>query len=76
MTQEEEKEFREKVIETIMPVAVNMTEDQIKNIIDTVEEENPQLPKGFGNMLFQQIMVHKYNQNQVKNEDINKELFN
>ena len=38
MTLEEEQEFRRKVIETILPHAINMTEDQIRNIIQTVEK--------------------------------------
>jgi hypothetical protein len=62
MTLEEEKEFRQKVIETILPLAMNMTEDQIRNIISAVEKDNPSLPEGFGGMLFQQIIVYKYNQ--------------
>lgn len=61
MTQEEEIEFRQKIIETILPIATNMTEDQIRNIILAVEQENPNLPEGFGSMLFQQIMVQKFN---------------
>ena len=39
MTLEEEKEFRQKIQETIIPLAENMTEDQIKNIIQTVEHQ-------------------------------------
>jgi len=62
MTQEEEKEFKQKIKETILPFAKNMTEDQIRSIILTVEKTNPELPSGFGAMLFEQIMVHKYNQ--------------
>ena len=61
MTLEEEKEFRQKVIETILPLASNMTEDQIRNIIQNVEKSNQDLPDGFGAMLFQQIIVFKYN---------------
>jgi len=61
MTKEEEQQFREKIAQTIMPVAINMTEDQIRNIIITVEKENPSLPDGFGQMLFEMIMVGKYN---------------
>ncbi len=61
MTLEEEREFRQKVIETILPHAVNMTEDQIRNIIQNVEKENGNLPNGFGAMLFQQLIVYKYN---------------
>ena len=61
MTQEEEIEFRQKVAETILPVAVNMTEDQIRNIVIAVENDNPDLPEGFAQMLFEMIMVHKFN---------------
>ena len=38
-----------------------MTEDQIRNIILTVEKENSEILEGFGAMLFEQIMVQKYN---------------
>ena len=57
MTLEEEKEFKNKIIETIIPIAINMTEDQIKNIINIVESENSEIPDGFGAMLFEQIML-------------------
>ena len=61
MTIEEEKEFRQKVIDTIFPYAVNMTENQIRNIIQNVEKNNKELPEGFSSMLFQQIIIYKYN---------------
>lgn len=61
MTTEEIQQFKQKIMETIIPLAINMTEEQIKNIIDSVERENPNLPNGFGAMLFEQIIVHKYN---------------
>ncbi|MGB1227144.1 MAG: hypothetical protein ACPG9K_04575 [Poseidonibacter sp.] len=61
MTKEEEQEYRKKLAETIFPLVSNMTEDQIRQIITTVEKENQDLPKGFADMLFQQIMVYKYN---------------
>ena len=61
MTKEEEQEFRDKVMETIIPLVTNMTEDQIKQIMVSVEKDNPELPIGFSYMLFQQIMVYKYN---------------
>ena len=32
MTKEEEKEFKQKIVETIMPIAKNMTENQIKEL--------------------------------------------
>lgn len=63
MTQEEQEQFRQKIVETILPIAVNMTEDQIRNVILTVEKDNPEIQAGFGDMLFQQIMIYKYNQN-------------
>ncbi|BAK73360.1 MAG: hypothetical protein AB7S49_07685 [Arcobacter sp.] len=62
MTLEEEKEFKQKIQETILPFAVNMTEDQIRKVILSVEKSNSNLPKGFADMLFEQIMVYKYNQ--------------
>lgn len=61
MTKQEEKEFRDNVTKTIFPLINNMTEDQIKQIMISVEKDNPQLPVGFADMLFQQIMVYKNN---------------
>lgn len=61
MTREEEKEFRQNVTNTILPLAMNMTEDKIRMIIQNVEKDNADLPEGFGAMLFEQIIVHKYN---------------
>lgn len=61
MTKQEEQEFRDKVTETIFPLVMNMTEDKIKQIMISVENDNPDLPVGFADMLFQQIMVYKYN---------------
>ena len=61
MTLEEEKELRQKITDIILPIAMNMTEEQIRNIILTVEKENKDIQSGFGAMLFEQIMVQKYN---------------
>ncbi len=61
MTLEEEKELRQKITDSILPLAMNMTEDQIRNIISTVEKENNDIQPGFGAMLFEQIIVQKYN---------------
>lgn len=61
MTLEEEKEFRQKIQDTILPIAMNMTEDQIRSIILSVEKTNTNLPEGFGAMLFEKIMIYKYN---------------
>lgn len=61
MTKEEEQQFTDQIAQTIMPIAINMTEEQIRQIITSVENENPNLPEGFGNMLFEHIMVNKYN---------------
>ena len=61
MTQEEVLEFKHTVARTIIPIVQNMTEDQIRNIIDIVEKEHKDLPKGFGNMLYEQILIMKYN---------------
>jgi len=61
MTLEEIKEFKETIAKNIMPLAINMTEEQIKTLIKNVEDTNPQLPEGFASMLFEQIMLMKYN---------------
>ena len=61
MTLEEEKELRQKITDIILPIAMNMTEEQIRNIILTVEKENKDIQSGFGAMLFEQIMVQKNN---------------
>jgi hypothetical protein len=61
MTIEEEKELRQKITDIILPLAMNMTEDQIRNIIISVEKDNENIQKGFGAMLFEQIMVQKNN---------------
>lgn len=61
MTQEEVQEFKETIAKTIMPLAQNMTGEQIKLIIDNVAKENPELPEGFANMVYEQILIMKYN---------------
>ncbi|MCT7908243.1 hypothetical protein N5915_01580 [Arcobacter lacus] len=61
MTIEEQQIFFDKIKETILPIAINMQDEQIKKIIETVEKSNDELPNGFGAMLFEQIIIHKYN---------------
>jgi len=61
MTKEEIEIFKNKITETIMPSAANMNQEQIKNLIQKIEKENPQLPTGFSNMVFEQILILKYN---------------
>ncbi|QDF29084.1 hypothetical protein [Halarcobacter anaerophilus] len=61
MTKEEITEFKQTIERTIIPIVQNMTEDQIKTIISVVEREHPELPKGFGSMLYEQILIMKYN---------------
>ena len=61
MTLEEEKELRQKITDTILPLAMNMTEEQIKSVIVSVEKGNSEIKKGFGAMFFEQIMVQKNN---------------
>ncbi|AYJ80120.1 hypothetical protein AN286_08065 [Aliarcobacter cryaerophilus ATCC 43158] len=61
MTIEEEQIFIDKIKETILPIVIYMKEEEIKKIILTVEEQNENLPKGFGDMLFEQLIILKYN---------------
>lgn len=60
MTHEEVQEFKDTIARTIIPIVKNMTEEQIKNIISIVEREHPELPRGFGKMLLEQIFIMKY----------------
>lgn len=69
MTKDEEIEFKNKINELIMPYALTMTEEQIKNIIINVEKQNSDLPLGFGAMLFEQIMLTRYKNNDLKNSN-------
>ncbi len=61
MTQEEIEQFKDTIVKTIIPLVQNMTEAQIKVTIESVQNSNPQLPSGFGNMLYEQILLMKYN---------------
>lgn len=61
MTQEEVLEFKLTIAKSIIPIVQNMTEEQIRNIIKIVEKEHKDLPQGFGNMLYEQIIIMKYN---------------
>ncbi len=65
MTKEEIQIFKEKIVETIMPAANRMTEEQIHNLIKSVEKENPELPNGFANMLLEQVLIQKYNKKNI-----------
>lgn len=60
MTVEEIDQFKMEIYKTIIPHVMNMQEEKIVEIIKMVEEQNPDLPKGFGNMLYEQILVIKY----------------
>lgn len=63
MTKEEEVQFIQAVRDSIMPYAQNMTETQIKALIESVEQQNQNLPFGFGSMLFDEIMKIKKGEN-------------
>ena len=61
MTIEEEQIFIDKIKETLLPIIIYMKEEEIKKIILSVEEQNENLPEGFGDMLFEQLIILKYN---------------
>ena len=61
MTIEEEQIFIDKLKETLLPIVIYMKEEEIKKIILSVEEQNENLPEGFGDMLFEQLIILKYN---------------
>jgi|GEM_PF-1215626 len=59
MTKEEIESFKINIAENILPLVKNMNDNRIKEIINHVEKSNPQLPEGFGNMLFEQLKMMK-----------------
>ena len=61
MTIEEEQIFIDKIKETLLPIVIYMKEEEIKKIILSVEEQSENLPEGFGDMLFEQLIILKYN---------------
>ena len=61
MTIEEEQIFIDKIKETLLPIVIYMKEEEIKKIILSVEEQNENLPEGFGDMIFEQLIILKYN---------------
>ena len=61
MTIEEEQIFIDKIKETLLPIVIYMKEEEIKKIILSVEEQNENLPECFGDMLFEQLIILKYN---------------
>ena len=61
MTIEEKQIFIDKIKETLLPIVIYMKEEEIKKIILSVEEQNENLPEGFGDMLFEQLIILKYN---------------
>ena len=61
MTIEEEQIFIDKIKETLLPIVIYMKEEEIKKLILSVEEQNENLPEGFGDMLFEQLIILKYN---------------
>lgn len=61
MTIEEEQIFIDKIKETLLPIVIYMKEEEIKKIILSVEDQNENLPEGFGDMLFEQLIILKYN---------------
>ena len=61
MTIEEEQIFIDRIKETLLPIVIYMKEEEIKKIILSVEEQNENLPEGFGDMLFEQLIILKYN---------------
>lgn len=57
MTNEEIKQFQDTISETIMPMAANMTAQQIEDTINSVSE----IDDKFKNMLLEQVLIIKHN---------------
>ncbi|HJE02577.1 hypothetical protein [Aliarcobacter thereius] len=61
MTLEEQNIFIEKIKESILPVAMYMDDQKIFLLLEEVQASNDSLPEGFAKMLFEQIIILKYN---------------
>ncbi|OCL96882.1 hypothetical protein [Arcobacter porcinus] len=61
MTLEEQNIFIEKIKESILPVAMYMDDQQIFLLLEDVQASNDSLTEGFAKMLFEQIIILKYN---------------
>jgi len=61
MTNEEQLIFVDKIKDTILPIAIYLKDEEIKKIIQEVEKANDTLLQGFGDMLFEQIIILKHN---------------
>lgn len=57
MTTEEIRQFQDTIKETIIPLAMNMTTQQIEDIINNVQEVDSK----FKNMLLEQVLMGKNN---------------
>ena len=57
MTNEEIKQFQDTINETIMPMAANMTAQQIEDTIKSVSD----IDDKFKNMLLEQVLIIKHN---------------
>lgn len=58
MKKEEIIEFKETIGKNILPLVINMNIQQISDTISKVEKDN-NLPKGFANMLMEQVLMMK-----------------
>lgn len=61
MTLEEEKKFIDTIKDTILPIAIYMEDEKIFKLLEDVQASNNTLPEGFAQMLFEQIIILKYN---------------
>lgn len=60
MTKEEIIKFKDEILKTITPHTKYMNNKKIKEIIELVQKQNQDLPKGFADMLFEQILMNKH----------------
>lgn len=61
MTNEEIEVFKNTIAETILPHVLNLSDNEIKKIIEEVSKTNNQIPENFGSMLYTQVLLAKKN---------------
>jgi hypothetical protein len=59
MTSEEIIQFKHTIQETILPHVINLSNEKVAEMVSIIQNQNPELPQGFGSMLLEQLLQMK-----------------
>lgn len=59
MNKEEIEQFKQTIEETILPHVLNISNEKVAELVYMIQNQNPDLPEGFGSMLLEQLLVMK-----------------